>query len=102
MATGTTYILDETTATQDYNSEIELSWAYDLEQQNLIDAVQEEIESDPNVTRLGFLVKDDTTPDEVKGVGGETIDLMAMLTLMRNAMKAQQNEIDKLKLIINP
>ena len=52
--TGSTEVLDSQKMIQDYNSEVAILWASDLKQDILIQKMQNELESDMTITRMGM------------------------------------------------
>ena len=96
--TGSVQILDTEKMMRDFKTERELTWASDLNQPTLIKEKQDTLESDVSITRLGFMVHDPSTPKEI--VEGEAINLMSVITLAVDSIKAQKAEIGSLEAIV--
>ena len=97
--TGSSEVLDSQKMIQEYNTEVAILWASDLKQDILIQKMQNELESDMSITRIGMLVSDPQTPAEIKE--RDTINLMSAVTLSYQAIKALNAEIGSLTALLN-
>lgn len=105
--TGSVTIVDTATMEADYNNQIELAWASDINQDTYAETVQKNYEKGfwqmfdsvtprswnpkdkPSLIRKGFVVED--MPDVVKGDDGQSIDPMALIayiSVVQQTLKA--------------
>ena len=91
--TGTGKVYDEIALLKNGKLEAELAWASDLNQNKYINDAR----ANTSIEYMGFRVDDPTTPNEVKGADGRTIDVMKVLTMSVESIKALESRIKALE-----
>ena len=107
--TGTVNTYDKEAMSKDYKTYVELEWASDLEQPDLVDAEKENMDVDYGQHLHGFRVSDPTTPKEIIVSDGSGISMMDAIAISYKAIQEldaivqlQKTEIDELRVLVNP